>query len=512
MTQLLKLNVLALFSFLFFSSKAAPAAVMVDPPGIKAGVSKITGTIIRPEGHDSDETSVNITVPHPISGEYVRYKAIVDQSGKFSIDVDIETDSAMIGLNTSLNPEKAFLVKVGHAGLTNIDIAYESNGDLKSVGIHPYRNHYDLTQGFDVVNKMIAYRPKRAAQPLYEKSTDYFFNYVKMVLGERLEIVRKDSLLSNELKSILAKDFGLFMYSGHVFDYESEMKLNYRNINNDESGQPDIQKIDRTYYRFLKDMKLNDLEYLQCFSLVEFQMKILQNETIGLPLIEESDIASWIADTKHILGDLLGFKDGPYYDILAANAYARQLNEEVRPLSKKQKEHIARYWKNGEVAKILLRKNLQVEELDKFKTPTIVHDISSVPAEKVLETIVAKHKNKVVLVDLWATWCAPCLDAMQQFRTAKTSFQDKDVAFVYLSNRSSPRKLWEEKIKGIGGEQYYLTDAQWEYVMDHFGFEAIPSYVIYDSAGSLVQKFTGFPGSGTMAGMIDEASKSKELD
>jgi thiol-disulfide isomerase/thioredoxin len=333
-----------------------------------------------------------------------------------------------------------------------------------------------------------------------------------MVLGERLEIVRKDSLLSDELKSILAKDFGLFMYSGHVFDYESEMKLNYRNINNDENGEPNIQKIDRTYYRFLKDMKLNDLEYLQCFSLVEFQMKILQNETIALPLIEESDIASWIANTKHILGDLLGFKDGPYYDILAANAYARQLNEEVRPLSKKQKEHIARYWKNGEIAKILLRKNQQVEESDKFKTPAIVHDISSVPAEQVMETIVAKHQNKVVLVDLWATWCAPCLDAMQQFRTAKGSFKDKDVAFVYLSNRSSPQKLWEEKIKGIGGEQYYLSDAQWEYVMDHYGFEAIPSYVIYDRAGSLVHKFTGFPGSDKMTGMIDEASKSQELN
>ena len=121
-----------------------------------------------------------------------------------------------------------------------------------------------------------------------------------------------------------------------------------------------------------------------------------------------------------------------------------------------------------------------------------------------IEAILAKHKNKVILIDLWATWCSPCLEAMKEFRSTKSEFQDKEVVFVYITNTSSPRKLWEEKIKGIGDKHYYLTDAQWEYTMDQFGFDAIPSYLLYNQKGVLISKFTAFPGSGEVKKMIND--------
>ena len=134
---------------------------------------------------------------------------------------------------------------------------------------------------------------------------------------------------------------------------------------------------------------------------MEFQKVFLQNETLNLPKIVDSDIPSWLKNVKSILADVVGFDNGQYYDILVANAYALQLNEELKPLTEKQKENIKKYWKNGEIAKILFRKNQQVIEFDKFKSPAVVNDVSSVPDNKVIETIVDKHKGKVVLIDLW---------------------------------------------------------------------------------------------------------------
>ena len=201
---------------------------------------------------------------------------------------------------------------------------------------------------------------------------------------------------------------------------------------------------------------------------------------------------------------MVGFDDGPYYDILAANAYGRQFSEHLKPLSEKQKENITQYWGDDEIAKILFRKNEQVIGFDSVKSPVVVHDVSTVSDDKVMEAIISKYKGKVVLVDLWATWCAPCLQAMKQFRDIKGDYRDKDVVFVYITNGSSPKKLWESKIQGIGSEHYYLTADQWYYMMDHFGFEGIPSYLLFNREGTMINRFTAFPGNDKVKVMIDD--------
>jgi thiol-disulfide isomerase/thioredoxin len=504
MTKMMKTNLLGILSLLFLLACNQSVSTVTDTTATEAGTATLTGSITSPNDTSKDSIYVTITVPHPISGEYRQYKALVDQSGKFSVDVDVETAVALIGLNTSLNPYKTLYAKIISGGVTNLDIAYNSDFDIENVSATPATmTQYDMIQGVGFISKMSSSRGSKVLKPMYDKSTDYFLNHAKTVVSERLEILNKDTLLSKELKEVLSKDFRLNMYVTHVFDYEDEMNLNYRNTTGDRSTKPDLQKIDRSYYRFLKDFELNDPQYLHTFAFSEFQKEILQNEVLGLPEIGESDIPSWLASVKAVLSDLVGFDNGPYYDVLAANAYARQLNEEVRPLSEKQKAHIAAYWKSGEIAKILFRKNQQVVALDKFKSPAVVIDISSVPADKVMETILAKHQNKVVFIDFWATWCAPCLEAMNEFKSTKGEFHDMEVAFVYLTNGSSPRKRWEEKIKGIGSEHYYLTGAQWEHVMNQYGFEAVPSYLLYSKEGVLINKFTAFPGKDEVKEMIN---------
>ena len=502
-----KINLLVVCSLLFFLSCNPATEIKTDTISIVAGTSKITGRIIAPDSQNKDSIMVTITVQHTITGENVRHEILADTSGNFSLDVDVETETSLIGFYTSVSPYKTLLIKVKNSEPTYIEIAYDSGLNVKNASVTPSMNKYDMMQTMGVLHKMIDYRPDTPGwvyPKLYDKSIDTFLGFAKSNVSKRLALfVDNDNLLSKEFKGLIAKNYRLFLYTGHVFDYEAEMKRNYRNSTRDTVNTPTIQKIDRSYFRFLKDFKLNDPQYLHTFIFAELQLEILRNDVLGLPVIGDSDIPFWLKRVKAILADLVGFDEGPYYDILVANAYGRQLNEQLKPLTDKQKEHIADYWKDGEIAKILFRKNQQVVALEKVKSPLVINEISSVSKDQVVETILSNYKDKVVFIDLWATWCGPCLDAMKQFSSAKGGFKDKDVVFVYLTNGSSPKKLWEEKIQGIGGEHYYLTDEQWRYVMDHFGFEYIPSYLLYSKEGRLTNKFSAFPGNDAVKVLIN---------
>ena len=211
-------------------------------------------------------------------------------------------------------------------------------------------------------------------------------------------------------------------------------------------------------------------------------------------------------EVKNILSKLVGFNKGLFYDLLVSNSYARQLEYELRPLSNKQIENISNYYQGEkeDFIKILLRKNNEIIKFAEQKEPLVVNKTPEVTKENLMDAIISKYKGKTVIVDFWATWCGPCLAAMTKFRIVKGELKGKDVVFVYLTDRSSPQKLWEEKIKGIGGEHYYLHDEEWRHLMESFGFSSIPSYVIFDTQGEIRHKFTGYPGNEKMQAMIEE--------
>ena len=70
-----------------------------------------------------------------------------------------------------------------------------------------------------------------------------------------------------------------------------------------------------------------------------------------------------------------------------------------------------------------------------------------------------------------------------------------------MTDETSPFRIWEQKIQGIGDEHYYLTTTEWNYIKDSFGFTSIPCYLLYDQNGKLYKKFKGYPNA-------DELEKS----
>lgn len=109
-----------------------------------------------------------------------------------------------------------------------------------------------------------------------------------------------------------------------------------------------------------------------------------------------------------------------------------------------------------------------------------------IPDNKIIEIIAAPHKGKVVIIDMWNTWCTPCRAAIAENEPLKkTTLNNPDIVFVYVADDSSPLPLYVSMIPEIKGEHYRLTRDQAIEVGKIFNIEGIPYYILVDRDGNI---------------------------
>ena len=72
------------------------------------------------------------------------------------------------------------------------------------------------------------------------------------------------------------------------------------------------------------------------------------------------------------------------------------------------------------------------------------------------ETTLAAFKGKVVVLNLWATWCAPCREEMPSLDRLQAQFADRDVIVLALSvDRAGPERV-QQFLDEIGVKQVHV--------------------------------------------------------
>lgn len=165
---------------------------------------------------------------------------------------------------------------------------------------------------------------------------------------------------------------------------------------------------------------------------------------------------------------------------------------------------------NEAMAKQLIEYNDKLAALiesNQFLTEkgVVVNPTPNVASDKLLDAIVAKYKGKVVLVDFWATWCGPCMSAMESIKPVKAKFEGKDVVFLYLTGETSPLGIWNKTIPEIKGEHYRVSGDQWEAMSNKLEIQGVPTYMVFDKNGQLTDRYVGFPGTDTIEESINKS-------
>ncbi|HEX6982782.1 MAG TPA: redoxin family protein [Balneolaceae bacterium] len=138
-----------------------------------------------------------------------------------------------------------------------------------------------------------------------------------------------------------------------------------------------------------------------------------------------------------------------------------------------------------------MTKKFNEERLDK-EAPSLEHitDLEGNPVD------ISTLKNKVIVVDLWATWCSPCLSAFPYLQKVYDEYKDNpDVRFVVLnsawSNTIEDARKWQKE-NDYTFPLYYDKGSK---VTEAFGVRGIPATFFIGRDGNIQFEKVGFGGA-----------------
>jgi peroxiredoxin len=103
---------------------------------------------------------------------------------------------------------------------------------------------------------------------------------------------------------------------------------------------------------------------------------------------------------------------------------------------------------------------------------------------------VSQLKGKVVLLDFWATWCAPCRLAIPHLNDLYRAYRERGLEIIGLSlDKGNPGQVRRFAVNM--GIKYPIIMAD-DDVVKNYGISPIPTTYLIDREGYISNKWVGF--------------------
>jgi peroxiredoxin len=106
------------------------------------------------------------------------------------------------------------------------------------------------------------------------------------------------------------------------------------------------------------------------------------------------------------------------------------------------------------------------------------------------EVSLSDHRGKVVLVNVWATWCPPCRQEMPSMQSLYEKFKGENFEILAVSIDSEGREAVAPFMRKMNLTFPALLDPG-ETIRSLYGITGVPESFIIDKQGILVEKIIG---------------------
>jgi DsbE subfamily thiol:disulfide oxidoreductase len=112
------------------------------------------------------------------------------------------------------------------------------------------------------------------------------------------------------------------------------------------------------------------------------------------------------------------------------------------------------------------------------------------------------YAGKVLVVNVWANWCAPCREEQPALQQVWQDYQGRGVAFVGVNYRddAAAARAWVDEF-GVTYPSIEDPAGGWA---DDLGFWGLPDTYVADAGGTIRYLITGPTSAEQLSGVLDE--------